>query len=240
MLLKPMFAALALSLAAAAPALAQSKTPSKADVAKEKARKQELQQQVRSYRCVTKGGRKYYGSTIPPQCTGELVEALSGQGMVLFRIEPPPTAEERAAKEADAQKSAAADQAKRDAEAAARVQARRDQALLHTYASEKDIEMVRLRALADNRAAAAQVEVRIAQLKQRQDKLAREAAKLKPGETPTHQFEQDVRAVAYDLSLQEQLIESRRKEANAINARYDEETRKYRELTGGAKAAARK
>lgn len=240
MLLKPMFAALALSLAAAAPAMAQTPAQSKANAAKEKERKQALQAQVRSYRCITKGGRKYYGSTIPPQCTGEPVEALSGQGMVLFRIDPPPTAEERAAKEADAQKSAAAEQAKRDAEAAARVQARRDQALLQTYASEKDIEMVRQRALADNRAAAAQVEARIAQLKQRQDKLAKEAVKFKPGETPPHQFEQDVRAVAYDLSLQEQLIESRRKEANAINARYDEETRKYRELTGAARAAAKK
>lgn len=240
MLLKLTCAALALSLAAAAPVRAQTQAPSKADAAKEKARVQALQAQVRSYRCVSREGRKFYGSAIPPQCTGERVEALSAQGMVLFRIDPPPTAEERAAKEAQAQQSAALEQAKRDAEAAARVQARRDQALLQTYAGEKDIEMVRQRALADNRAAAAQVEVRIAQLKQRQDKLAREAAKFKPGETPPHQFEQDVRAVAYDLSLQEQLIESRRKEADAINARYDEETRKYRELTGGAKAAAKK
>jgi hypothetical protein len=38
--------------------------------------------------------------------------------------------------------------------------------------------------------------------------------------------------VAYDLSLQEQLLESRRREAAEINARYDEEKRKYRELTG--------
>lgn len=230
--LKPMLAALALSLAAAAPALAQA--PSKSDAAKEKARIQALQAQVRSYRCITKGGRKYYGSTVPPQCTGELVEALSGQGMVLFRIEPPLTAEQRAAQAAEVQKAAAAEEAKREADAAARVQARRDQALLQTYAGEKDIEMVRQRALADNRAAAAQVEARIGQLRQRQDVLARQAQKYKDGTPPPHQFEQDVRAVAYDLSLQEQLLESRRKEAVAINARYDEEIRKYRELTGGA------
>jgi hypothetical protein len=43
---------------------------------------------------------------------------------------------------------------------------------------------------------------------------------------------QDVRAVAYDLSLQEQLLATRKKEAAEINARYDEEKRKYRELTG--------
>ena len=236
--LKPALAAIALTLAAAAPVAAQA--PSKADAAKEQARRKALQEQVRSYRCVTQDGRKYYGSTIPPQCKGELVEALSGQGTVLFRIDPPLTAEQRAAQAAEAQKNAAAIEARREAEMAARVQARRDQALLQTYAGEKDIEMVRQRALADNRAAAEQVEQRIAQLRQRQEKLAREAKQYKEGSPVPQQFEQDVRAVAYDLSLQEQLLESRRKEAVAINARYDEETRKYRELTGAADAAAKK
>ena len=236
MILKTMLAALALALAAPGTALAQAKVDSAKEAAKEKARQKALQERVRSYRCVTKAGRKFYGSTVPPQCAGELVEALSAQGTVLFRIDPPLTAEQRAAQADTAQKNAAQIEAKREAEAAALVQKRRDQALLQTYASERDIEGVRQRALADNRTAAAQVEARIAQLRQRQDKFAKEAARFsKSAEAPPQQFEQDVRAVAYDLSLQEQLLESRRKEAVAINARYDEEVRKYRELTGGAK-----
>ena len=225
----PVFAACALLLAAAPDAtLAQPKT----DEAKERARINALRAQARSYRCVTKAGRKYYGSTVPPQCTGELVEALSAQGMVLFRIEPPLTPEQRAAKEAEAQKAAAAGEAKREAQRAAEVQARRDRALLQTYSDEEDIERVRKRALASSREAAAQVEARIAQLKQRQEQLAREAKKYKdPAEAP-EKFQQDVKAVAYDLSLQEQQLESREREAAEINARYDEEKRKYRELTG--------
>jgi flagellar biosynthesis GTPase FlhF len=225
----PVFAACALLLAAAPDAtLAQPKT----DEAKERARINALRAQARSYRCVTKAGRKYYGSTVPPQCTGELVEALSAQGMVLFRIEPPLTPEQRAAKEAEAQKAAAAEEAKREAQRAAEVQARRDRALLQTYSDEEDIERVRKRALASSREAAAQVEARIAQLKQRQEQLAREAKKYKdPAEAP-EKFQQDVKAVAYDLSLQEQQLESREREAAEINARYDEEKRKYRELTG--------
>jgi hypothetical protein len=43
-----------------------------------------------------------------------------------------------------------------------------------------------------------------------------------------------VKAVAYDLQLQEQQLESRKREAEAINARYEEEKRKYRALTQGA------
>jgi hypothetical protein len=223
------FAACALLLAAApAATLAQPKT----DEAKEKARINALRAQVRSYRCVTKGGRKYYGSTIPQQCTGELVEALSAQGMVLFRIEPPLTPEQRAAKEVEERKAAEADAEKHEAAKAAEVQARRDRALLQTYADEGDIERVRQRALASNRQAAQQVEARIAQLKQRQEKLVKEAATYKDPNDVPEKVTQDVKAVAYDLSLQEQLLESRRNEAAEINARYDEEKRKYRELTG--------
>jgi hypothetical protein len=223
------WAACALLLVAAPEApIAQTKS----DEAKEKARIKALREKVRSYRCVTKAGRKYYGSTIPQQCKGELVEALSAQGMVLFRIEPPLTPEQKAAKEAEEKRQAEAEAAKREAERQAEMQARRDRALLQTYAGEEDIELVRKRALADNRAAAAQVEARIRQLRQHQDQLAKEAEKYKnPSQVPA-KFQQDVKAVAYDLSLQERLLESRRREAAEINARYDEEKRKYRQLTG--------
>ena len=96
-------AALALLLAAAVPgaSLAQSRSDPAKDAAKEKERKKALQAQVRSYRCRTKDGRRYYGSTVPAQCQGEQVEAVSAQGTVLFRIDPPLTAEQRAAKAAD-------------------------------------------------------------------------------------------------------------------------------------------
>jgi hypothetical protein len=39
--------------------------------------------------------------------------------------------------------------------------------------------------------------------------------------------------VAYDLQLQERLLDSRKKEAETINAKYAEEKRKYLELTKG-------
>lgn len=227
MLRMPVLAALLLLFAAAPGATFAQPSQSAAD--KEKARINELRAQVRSYRCRTKAGRKYYGSTIPQQCTGELVEALSAQGTLLFRIDPPLTPEQRAAKQAEEEKAAAAEQARHDAQAAALVQTRRDQALLQTYTSEKDIEAVRLRSIGDNQKAAQQVEARIAKLRQRQDKLASET-----GKSP-EQLELDRRAIAYDLSLQEQLLESRQREAAAINARYEEEKRKYRQLTKGSR-----
>jgi hypothetical protein len=229
-------AALGLLLAGAPGAAQAQPKPDAKEAAKEKARMQALRAQVRSYRCVTKAGRKYYGSTIPPQCNGELVEALSAQGTLLFRIEPPLTPEQRAAKQAEEQKAEEAEAAKRDAQKAAEVQARRDRALVQTYTNEDDIERVRQRALAGNREAAAQVEARIAQLKNRQGHLAKEAANYKNPDDAPAKLRQDIKAVNYDLSLQEQLLASRKREAAEINARYDEEKRKYHELTAGAKS----
>jgi len=224
----PLCALLALLLCAApAAATAQSRT----EQAKERERVNKLRAQVRSYRCVTKEGRKYYGSTIPTQCHGEPVEALSSQGMVLFRIDPPLTPEQKAAKEAEEAKEAAAEAARREEERKAQVQARRDMALLQTYADVTDIERVRKRALEDNRAAAQQVQKKIDDLKARQAKLAKESAKYTTSDMPA-QLLRDTRAVSYDLTLQEQLLTRRKKEAEDINARYDEEKRKYLELTG--------
>ena len=216
-------------LLAAAPGIAF--TQSKTEQAKERERIDKLRAQVRSYRCVTKAGRKYYGSTIPPQCQGEPIEALSAQGTVLFRIQAPLTAEEKAAKAEEERRAAEAAAAKAEADRKAQVQARRDQALLQTYTGESDIERVRQRALADNRAAAEQVQARIDQLKKRQADLAKESAKYTASDMPAKLL-QDVRAVSYDLALQEQLLEVRKKEAEEINARYDEEKRKYRALMG--------
>lgn len=233
MLRTPLLTALLLALAALAPA-AQAQSPdAKAD--KERAaREAKIRAEARSYRCVAKDGRKYYGSTRPPQCMDVMTEALSAQGLVIGRLEAPLTPEQRAAREAAAQQNAAAEQARRDAENAAKVQARRDQALLQTYTSERDIDSVRQRAIADNQRATAQVEARIAALKKRQEALAKEGAAAKAGGKQRDSYEQDVKAAAYDLQLQEQLLESRKREADAINARYDEEKRKYLELTRGA------
>ncbi len=220
-----------------APSLSQTAAPTAAEREKARAKDAVLDAQIRSYRCVGKDGKKYYGATKPAECANVAMEGLSAQGTVLRRYAAPLTPEQRAARDAEAlqnaEKIAAAEAAKREAENAALVQKRRDQALLQTYASEKDIESVRLRALADNMKAQQDVERRIAALKKRQDDLAKQAAAVKAGKAPSDTFEQDVKALAYDLQLQDRLLESRKQEAEAINAKYAEEKRKYLELTKG-------
>ena len=109
---------------------------------------------AQSFRCVGKDGKKYYGSTVPPQCAGAVIEQLNAQGAVIKRIDP--AGDSKAAEE-----KAAAEAKKRQDDAAAKEAARRRNALLATYSSEKDIEDARARDLAANAKAAKDIEVRI-------------------------------------------------------------------------------
>ena len=184
-----------------------------------------LAAQAQSYRCVGKDGKKYYGQSIPPQCVGLPIEQLNAQGLVVKKIDAQATADERAKKETEE-----ADRKKR--EVASKEAGRRDRALLATYTSEKDVEDARARAIAGNLGAVKEIEGKIAGLKSREadlnkqlgampDKNGAAAAKLK----------EDLQNAEIDLKAQDGLLAAKKKEADAINARYDDDRKRYVELT---------
>lgn len=180
--------------------------------------------QQTTYRCVGKDGKKYYGSTIPPQCVGQPIEQLNAQGAVIRRIEPQATEAQREAKEAEEKK-------KREQAAAAKDAARRNQALLATYSSEKDIEDARARALADNQKAVKEIEARIEQLQKRRAGYDKEMEFYKGKSKPPANLAEDVQNMEMDLKAQEGLLAAKKKEVDNINAKYDEDKKRYAELT---------
>jgi hypothetical protein len=179
---------------------------------------------AQSFRCVGKDGKKYYGQTIPNQCIGQTVEQLDKQGLVVRRIENQ-SAEERAIKKAEEKKKL--EQAAVDKE-----EARRNRALLATYASEKDIDEARSRALAENQVAMKEVSRRIEQIKQRQAQLAAEMEFYKGKNQPPLKLQNDVKSAQVDLEAQQDLLEVKKKEVDSINARYDEDKKRYATLSG--------
>ncbi len=179
--------------------------------------------EAQSYRCVGADGKKYYGQTIPRPCIGLVVEQLNQQGMVIRRIDPKGSAAEREAKEAEAQK-------KRQDAIARRVELRHNRALLATYTSVEDIEAARGRALAGNTVAIKDVDDKIDRIKKRQEKLAKEMEVYKDKEPPA-ELKRDIKNAEIDLAAQEGLRASKLKDADAINAKYDENKNRYIELT---------
>jgi hypothetical protein len=201
---------------------------------------------AQTYRCVGPDGKKYYEQTIPPQCVGQRIDVLNSQGQVIRRIEtvrPVSDEKEREAKEAEAAK-------KREDDRLAREERRRNNALLATYTNEKDIEEARARALVENDKQINQVKQRIAEIKKRQAGLNKEmefykegaakasdkkkAAAAKPAEAPPKLLE-DVHNAEVDLDAQVHLLDAKQKEVDGINAKYDEDKKRYLELTARGK-----
>jgi hypothetical protein len=178
-----------------------------------------------TYRCVGKDGKKYYGSTVPTPCLGQPIEQLNTSGMVVRRINPEGEEKERAVKDAEAKK-------KREDEAAAKDAARRNRALLATYTSEQDIDEARSRALADNELAVRDVELRIDAIKKRQASYDKELEFYKGGNKPPARLQDDIRDAEIDLQAQQNLLVVKKKDVNSINARYADDKKRYRELTG--------
>jgi len=181
--------------------------------------------QAQSYRCVDKAGRKHYGQTIPRPCVGVEVEQLSASGSVVKRIPPPPTKEELAAIEA-------AERKRIEDEAAAREKARRDRALLGTYPNEKSIDEARARDLAAHARSLEELASSIEGLMRRKAELAKEMEFYTGKNKPPEKLLEGVRLNQANIDAHRRQLASKQKEADDINARYDQHKKDYRTIAG--------
>jgi hypothetical protein len=180
-----------------------------------------------TYRCTGKDGKRHYGQAIPPACVGQPLELLNKQGLVVKRIDPEGDEKARIAKEQELEK-------KREIENAQKDQLRRNRALLATYTSEKDIEDARARALREHQKQVEEIQGKMDEIKRRHASYNKELALYKDttkGQPPQRLKEEIVNA-EIDLKAQQTLLEAKKKEVDGINARYNEDKRRYQEATG--------
>lgn len=182
---------------------------------------------AQSYRCVGKDGKKYYGQAVPTQCIGQPTEQLNSQGMVVRRIDAQASAADQAAKAKEAEE-------KRKRDVILKEESRKNKALLSTYTSEADIELARKRALEDNQKAVKETEARIGALKKRQADLKKEMEFFQGKNKPPAKMEQEMKDNAFSIGTQENLLAQKKKEVDSINAKYDEDKKRYIELTRGS------
>ena len=146
--------------------------------------------------------------------------------MVIKRYDAQASAADRAKKEAD-------EEERKKREAVTKEEGRRNRALLATYTSDKDIEEARRRALQDNEGAVKDIERRIAALKKRQNELKKELDFYQGKNKPPAKLNNDIQNLDIDIKTQHDLLASKKREVDTINARYDEDKRRYVELTKG-------
>ncbi len=208
-MLRPMILVLGLLLAlAAAPASAQQ----------------------RLYKCKDDKGKTYYTQTPPAECLGKEMDELSRQGTVVRKREAVLTPEQIAAREAEEKR-------KKEEELAAKEEKRKNQALLNTYSSEKDIEDGRQRALKQADEAAKETEKHIAEAQKRAKDLATEKEFYQKKPMPK-KLQDDLKNNEIDLKGHQDALAAKKKELGEINAKYDEDKRRYLELTGAKPKAS--
>jgi len=103
--------------------------------------------------------------------------------------------------------------------------------LLNTYSSEKDIEDGRQRALKQVEQAQKDIQKRIAEAQARGKKLESEKEFYLKKPMPK-KLQDDIKNNEIDMKVQQGALEAKEKEIGEINAKYDEDKRRYLELTG--------
>lgn len=169
-------------------------------------------------------GRRACGDSLPEQCRGRAYKILDGAGNVIKEVGPPMTAEQKAQAAAEAQR-------KKDEEAAQKEQRRKDQALLATYSSVQDIDVARNRSINDAQEAVKQAEAKIAGL-QKQRKKYESELEFYRNKTVPPELAKNLRDIDFDIKAQTGLIDAKKAELEQVRAKYDQDKRRYVELSG--------
>jgi predicted RNase H-like nuclease (RuvC/YqgF family) len=180
----------------------------------------------------SKSGRRICADSAPPAaCRGQAYRIYDRGGNPIADVAAPLTAEQRNA-------AAEAEKRKQVEEAARQEQQRLDQALLATYTSLDDIDSVQRKSEKELQEAIRNAHNRIVELQKRFQSLATEAEFYQRKTLPAN-LESELRTLKYEIKLQQELIDSKRKELNEVQARFDTDRRRYTELTGRSKPSSR-
>jgi len=180
---------------------------------------------AKMYKWMDDNGVTHYGETVPPEYANKDRTELNKAGRVVKQQEVLTSEERRAREQADAKKSAEEEEMLE--------RRRRDKALLNTYSSVKEIDLARERNLQ-------QVEARFnsatSQLKMADDKLIG-LQKEADGYTKANRkipasLQEDLQESQARLTKLQQDLEKIRAEKTAVEARYDADKARYKELTG--------
>ena len=180
--------------------------------------------QTRIYCCNDAIGRKVCGDFLPTACQGRAYEERDNRGFVSKKVDAPLTAEQQARRDAELVKKEA------DAKKAAE-ERRRTLALLATYSSEKDIDSVRDRNLAELDKSIKDAEKRLEEARKKKQKLDGDKEFYKGKPLPDSVKSQTLENEK-EITAQQKTIDDKIKEKEEIRARFADEKKRYLELTG--------
>ncbi|MFZ2302708.1 MAG: DUF4124 domain-containing protein [Gallionella sp.] len=180
---------------------------------------------AKMYKWVDDKGTTHYGETIPPEYANKNRTELDKGGRVIEKKEVLTPEERRANEQAEAQKRAD--------EKAALDAKRRDRALINTYSNEKEIDLARSRNLQQIEARVNSISSQVKTASGSLQSFQKEADGLaKAGKPIPQTLKDDLQESQARLDKLKQDLGKATAEKTAIEARYDADKARYKELTG--------
>ena len=181
-----------------------------------------------TYKWVDDKGVVHYTDKIPPEAINKGSVQLDKQGVTVKRIEPALTPEQRRVK---AEEEARASQLSKERE----LVDRRDRALLSTYTMESEIDLARRRALSTIEQQIQSSSAYSIQLNKRKGELEARKAALN-GQPAPMVLDRELTNINIELEKQADLVAARQKDVILVNARYDADKKRWRELRAATEA----
>lgn len=176
------------------------------------------------YCCEDASRRPICADTLPPACYGRAYREISPQGHVRRHVAAPLTPEETAKRDAEAQR-------RKDDEARLLKQRRVDQALLQTYTSLADIDNREARAVAEVERDIEPIRVREAELLAERRRAAEAGGAADPVRPSAA-----LQALDAELASLRTVVDVKKREIEALRARFAADRRRYAELIANGEA----
>ena len=182
------------------------------------------------YKWTDDQGIVHYSDQMPADAVNKGGTVFDKQGRQIKKIDPTLTPAQIKAKEAE-------DEHLRQLAKAQEEKSRRDIALTHSYTSEEEIDFARSRALLAVESQVKSAETYIADLTKRQQDLKKD--KLAHGTKPLPPtLDNELSGLDEELARQDKVLAQRRAEIAAINAKYESDKLRWREIRADQKAPA--
>ncbi len=179
---------------------------------------------AKMYKWVDEKGETHFGDTVPAQYAGQGSAELNKGGLVIRKTDPALTPEQRKTREDELAQ-------KKEEERKAMEQKRRDAALLNTYTTEKEIDLVRDRNLQQAELQRQGVELRIKQIQPRYNQFRSQATTLTARQKPLPPgLQQEMQETEKELKHLQEMVQRKHQEMDDLRAKFEDDKKRFREL----------
>lgn len=183
-----------------------------------------------TYCCNEESGHQICSDILPQQCYARAYREVNERGIIVRRVDAPLTPAQRAQREAEQRR-------KQEEGRLAQEQRRKDQALLNTYATVQDIDLYRERAIKDLEKSIADTREKQKEYLEKKKELMEEAEFYKKRPMPAD-LKTAIRDNDSEISALQSVIDSKMRDIETVKAKFDEDRRRYLEITRGLRRSA--